>query len=341
MLWNATKEKQPMTGVKRYEEELYKNLKNLAEEFEIEVERIRRGNNKVLGSTFISWMLRYRCNEADIVHATMETLAPVTEIKRPKKFVVTVHGLLPMLAPSSTIRDLTTKITWKLVPITLKKADKIIAVSEFTKNELIKVLGIEDEKIEVIYHGVDHNIYKPMDKELCRRKLGLSNDYKYMLVVAADLKQKRLDIVKKVFLEIRKIRDDVKLLYVGSGELFGDEFVNLGEMRGGDMPLVYNAADVYFHPSEYESFGLPILESMACGLPVVASNKASIPEIVGNAGVLVDLESENVIGDFVENILKAIERNLCRKSLRQSYEFSWGKTARSTVKTYEEVLIAQ
>jgi len=335
VLWNVTKEKQEMTGVKRYEDELYKNLIALANDFGIEIERIRRSDNLILGSTFISWVLRYRCKDADIVHATMETLSPVIKIRRPKKFVVTVHGLLPLLSPSDTIKDFTTKITWKLVPNALREADKIIAVSKFTKNELIKVLGIDKEKIEVVYHGVDHEIYKPMDKDYCRRRLGLDTKYKYILVVASELRQKRLDIVKKVFSEIRRIRDDVKLIYVGSGNLVGGDIINLGVVRGDLMPLVYNSADVYFHPSEYESFGLPILEAMACGLPVVASNKGSIPEVVGNTGILVDLDGENFIDDFVESIFRTFEDNtLNERALKRSYKFSWERTANDIFKIY-------
>jgi len=335
VLWNVTKEGQAMTGVKRYEEELYKRLMTLADDFGFEIERIRRDNNLILGSTFVSWVLKYKCKNADIVHATMETLAPIVKIRKPKKFIVTCHGLLPLLSPSDTIKDFTTWMTWKLIPDALRRADKIIAVSKFTKNELIKFLGIEEEKIEVIYHGVDHKVYKPMDKEYCRSKLGLSMNYKYILVVASGLRQKRLDIVKRVFSEIRKMRKDVRLLYVGSGEFSGDSIINLGVIKGENMPLIYNSADVYFHPSEYESFGLPILEAMACGLPVIASNKGSIPEIVGNAGILIDLEDDKTIDNFIESIIKTLENNtFSKKALKQSYEFSWEKTARYVINIY-------
>jgi len=335
VLWNVTKEGQAMTGVKRYEEELYKRLRTLADDCGFEIERIRRDNNLILGSTFVSWVLKYKCKNADIVHATMETLAPIVKIRKPKKFIVTCHGLLPLLSPSDTIKDFTTWMTWKLIPDALRRADKIIAVSKFTKNELIKFLGIEEEKIEVIYHGVDHKVYKPMDKEYCRSKLGLSMNYKYILVVASGLRQKRLDIVKRVFSEIRKMRKDVRLLYVGSGEFSGDSIINLGVIKGENMPLIYNSADVYFNPSEYESFGLPILEAMACGLPVIASNKGSIPEIVGNAGILIDLEDDKTIDNFIESIIKTLENNtFSKKALKQSYEFSWEKTARDVINIY-------
>ena len=338
VLWNVTKEGQAMTGVKRYEEELYKRLRTLADDFGFKIERIRRDNNLILGSTFVSWVLKYKCKNADIVHATMETLAPIVKIRKPKKFIVTCHGLLPLLSPSDTIKDFTTWMTWKLIPDALRRADKIIAVSKFTKNELIKFLGIEEEKIGVIYHGVDHKVYKPMDKEYCRSKLGLSMDYKYILVVASGLRQKRLDIVKKVFSEIRRIREDVRLLYVGSGELSGDSIINLGVVKGEDMPLIYNSADVYFHPSEYESFGLPILEAMACGLPVIASNKGSIPEIVSIHKYIIDIDNERFVDLFVNGILRCIDRKFDKKMLERSKKFTWTETAKRIINLYKQVM---
>jgi len=148
-----------------------------------------------------------------------------------------------------------------------------------------------------------------------------------------------MDIVKKVFDEIRKVRDDVYLLKAGYGEMLrGERIINVGKIPERDMPILYNAANVYFHPSEYESFGLPILEAMACGVPVVTSNKASIPEIVGNAGEMVDLDSEDVIEQFVEKILLSLDRGIDKKALVRSGEFSWEKTAKKTIKIYETVI---
>ena len=106
------------------------------------------------------------------------------------------------------------------------------------------------------------------------------------------------------------------------------------------MPKLFNSADVYLHTSEYEGFGLPILEAMACGIPVVASRRASIPEIVGKAGKLVDLNDEECVKEFAEAILQILDSNIKidRLAFERSIEFSWEKTARETLEVYTEVL---
>jgi len=338
--WNATRENQHLTGVKRYEDKLFENIKRLIklEDYNWRINRIQRSKNKVLGSTFLSWLYKYQCKDADIIHITEETVAPVTLLRRPKKLVITCHGLIPMVY-STLIRDFTTKVQWTLIPKVMDKANKIIAISNFTKKEIMRLLGIEEDKIAVIYHGVDHSKYKPLDKEKSRIYLGLNPDARYILVVSSNLVQKRMDIVKKVFDEIRKLRDNVYLLKAGYGEMLrGERIINVGKIPERDMPILYNAANVYFHPSEYESFGLPILEAMACGVPVVTSNKASIPEIVGNAGEMVNLDSEDVIEQFVEKILLSLDRGIDKKALVRSEEFSWERTAEETIKIYKAVI---
>jgi len=320
-----------------YEDELYRNmLKIIQEEYlEVEVQRILRDENLILGSTVVSWFLKYRCDKADLVHATSQVIAPVVYIRRPKHFIVTVHDLTPMLYPS-TIRDLSTKLQWILTPRALKKVDKIIAISNFTKSEIERLLGIDEEIITVVYQGVDHLLYKPMNKEKCKEYFGLNPEEKHILYVASNDEHKRVDLAKAVFEEIKKYRDDVKLIKAGYSEkLEGEGILSMGWIDEKDMPKLYNSADVYLHTSEYEGFGLPVLEAMACGVPVVVSNRASLPEIVGNAGVLIDLDG-NCVKEFAENVLRILVRNIKidKKAWERSMIFSWEKTARETLEVY-------
>jgi glycosyltransferase involved in cell wall biosynthesis len=150
-----------------------------------------------------------------------------------------------------------------------------------------------------------------------------------------------VDLAKRVFEEVRKSREDVVFIKAGYSEkLLGENILNLGWIKEDDMPKLFNSADVYLHTSEYEGFGLPILEAMACGIPVVASRVASIPEIVGKAGKLVDLDDEECVKEFAEAILQILDSNIKidRPTLERSMEFSWEKTARETLEVYTEVL---
>jgi len=327
-----------MSGIKKYEDELFRNMIEIINEknLNISIWRILRSKSRILGSTVFSWFLKYKKDNADIIHATSQVVAPAAYTNKPKRFVVTVHDLAPIRYPFE-IRDVSEKIQWIFVPRILRKDNvNIIAISEFTKQELVEVLGIKEDRITVVYQGVNHNTYRPMNKSFCKRFFGLKECEKYILYVASNLYHKRVDIIKAISSELLKYRDDIKLIKAGySEELKGDNIVSLGWICEEDMPKLYNSADIYVHTSEYEGFGLPVLEAMACGVPVVASNKASLPEIVGKAGKLVDLHSEGIHG-FVEAILKTLDKKekLSRRALKRSSMFSWKKTAENTIKVY-------
>jgi len=336
--WNTSKINSPMSGIKKYEDELFNNMLKIIQEsdLDIKVRRILRSKNRILGSVIMSWFLKYKCNNADLVHATSQVVAPTVYVRRPKRFMITVLDLAPIVYPFE-IRDISEKIQWILTPKAIRKINKIIAISEFTKSELTRLLKIDESRITVIYLGVDHKLYRPMSKMACKKFFGLNEDEKHVLYVASNLYHKRVDLAKAIFREIQKCRNDVKLVKAGYSEkLVGKNIVNVGWIREKDMPKLYNSADVYLHTSEYEGFGLPVLEAMACGVPVVVSNKASLPEIVGNAGILVDLD-ENCVQEFAEKVLKILDRNTGtdRKALERSMMFSWEKTAKETLEEYE------
>ena len=337
--WNTSKEDQPMTGIKRYEDELFTNVKRLLEKEKSEwhLERIQRSSSKILGSTPVSWLFRYKCNDADIVHATNEVIAPTLYFRKPKAFIMTVHDLVPVLYPS-TIKNMSDKIQWKLTPKALSKADKIIAISEFTKKEIVRITEADEDKIDVIYEGINHSKYYPMNKEECKKRFGLNSEGKHILVVASNEEHKKMYLAKKVFEKVKKQREDVKLIKSGYAEVLeGDGIINVGYVQEGDMPALFNSANLFLHTSEYEGFGLPVLEAMACGVPVVSGNKASIPEVVGNAGGMVDFDAEDIVEQFVNKILNCLDKGIDKKAVERSMEFSWEKTAEETIKVYEKL----
>ena len=333
--WNTSKERQQMSGVKKYEDNLFESLKTI--DRDLEIERIQRSESTIFGSMPLSWLFRYKCKDADIVHATFHVVAPTICFRRPRNFVITVLDLDPLIYPSS-LQDISLKVQWRFTPKALKNADKIIAISQFTKDEIIRLLGIEENKIDVVYLGVDHSLYKPMDKVKCKEKFGLCVDDKHILIVSAGYERKRLDLAKEIFKGITNSRDDVKMIKTGYDEGLKGTSMSMGYIAEEDMPYLFNAADVYMHTAEYEGFGLPVLEAMACGVPVVVSNKASIPEVVGDYGNMIDLDSDDCIEQFVEKILECIEKGKDEKAVEESKKFSWQKTAKETFKVYEGVM---
>jgi glycosyltransferase involved in cell wall biosynthesis len=338
MHWNVSRKTDRMSGIKRYEDELFGNIKKLYPE--LDIERMWRNQNKYRGSVCASWFFRPKAKGADIVHATFQTLAPIALFKKPRRLVVTVNDLIPMIYPS-TNRNISTKLQWIFTPPALKKVDHIIAISEFVKQEIIRLLGINKDKITVVYDGVDHSLYRPLNKEDCKRKFKLNLSEKHILVVASNEEHKRMDLVAKVFDKIKKRRGDIKLVKIGYGQMVkGEGIISPGWVEETDMPALFNAADVFLHTAEYEGFGLPILEAMACGTPVVASNKASIPEIVGDCGALIDLESEECVNNFAQAILNNIDKGHDLRAVERSKLFVWENTARETVEVYQKLLKA-
>ena len=328
--WNISKASQPMYALKKYEDELYDNISNNGKYI---IERVRRSDGRILGSTVFSWPI-YNRKGADIVHATSQTLAPSVYFTKSRRFIVTVHDLAPMVYPSE-ITDYSLRIQYMLTPHALKKADKIISISHFTKKELVRLTGIDEEDICVVHQGVDHRNYKPLNKIKSKEKFGLNPDDKHILVVSSSLEHKRMDLAKKVFNYMRNQRNDVKMIKAGYGEaLVGDDIISAGWVPEDDMPFLFNASDVYLHTSDYEGFGLPILESMACGVPVVANNKASVPEIVGGCGTLIDFNIEDV-GRISSKISSLIDSGLDLEAIERSNNFSWKRTAEETLKVYE------
>ena len=332
--WNLSKVSRgihALFSVKRYEDELFENMSALSDT--VEIERIRRVDNTIIGSVPLSWLLQYRRRGADIIHATFQTLAPAVYIAEPNKSIITVHDLTPIVYPAQHSQDISFRIQWLFSLKALRKVDRIIAVSEFAKKEIVRLAGVTEFMVDVVHQGADSSKYYPMDRKECRRRFGLSTEDKHVLVVASNLQHKRMDLALKAFDEARRRRNDLKLMKSGYGQaLVGEGIINTGWVPEPEMPILYNCADVFLHTSEYEGFGLPVLEAMSCGIPVVASNAAS--------GNMVDLAAEDVVERFVEGILSSIDKGRDEKAIERSKSFSWRKTAQETLSVYEKVCAA-
>lgn len=234
------------------------------------------------------------------------------------------------------------------------RADAIIAISNHTKMDCIKYLGIPEEKIRVIYEAADE-IFKPEKikeemKNHLKDKYGI--EFPFILSVGTLEKRKNLPNVLKAFYRLKKTGNHHKLVIVGKigwkyNKIFSTmeeldlkkDVIFTGYVPDEDLVKIYNAADLFVFPSIYEGFGLPPLEAMACGCPVITSNTSSLPEVVGDAGVTVDPYDDKALADEMHRILSndGFKTELSKKSLERAELFSWRQTAKETWNVYEEV----
>ncbi len=234
-----------------------------------------------------------------------------------------------------------------------RKADKIITVSDSSKDDITELYNIPEEKINVIYSAVseefrviDRNDFKLIE---IKEKYGLP--YKFILFLGTIEPRKNIIAIIRAYNQFRELENSelkkYKLVIAGEKgwkgtEIFSEiknspylkDILKLGFISPEDKPYFYNLASLFIYPSFFEGFGFPPLEAMKCSVPVIASNNSSIPEIVGSAGILVDPEKPQEICSAMKEILlsKELVSKLKEKGVAQSRKFSWKKTAEETLK---------
>lgn len=268
----------------------------------------------------------------DIFHSSDWAQPPVRRAKR----MTTIHDLVPLLAPESSHPKIIAAHQRRLEWVK-KEVDRVIAVSQSTKNDIITYLGIPAEKISVIYEAPDPVFKKIGETRVgeTRNKYNLSKEY--FLVVGTDPRKNITRITKA----LKLIPVASPLVIVGRKwslpreTVEGHNILWMGPVPSEDLASFYNGAQALIYTSLYEGFGLPILEAFACGCPVVTSNISSMPEVAGGAAVLVNPEN---IDDIAQGINKAISQrqDLIKKGLTRAKDFSWEKTARETLGVYQE-----
>lgn len=273
--------------------------------------------------------------------------------------VVTVHDIVPYLVrhdrEQSTFRHPFDVWFDRMAMEGLKKADRLIAISQYTKKTLVEALGCPEEKIEVVLYGVDHAVFRPLPVSSgLRERYGLEGGCRYLLYVGAESPRKNLPRLVKAFAMLRERMPDLRLIKVGTPEYLA-QFRKLKELLGElslepfvhfvnhppeeDLVALYNMADVFVFPSLYEGFGMPPLEAMACGTPVVCSNAASLPEVVGDAALTVDPYDVEALAQAVCRVLiePDLAADLRGRGLGRAARFTWERTARETVEVYRQV----
>jgi len=243
-----------------------------------------------------------------------------------RPLVVTVHDLAVFRHPDAFNRW-TRTYSPRLVPRVLAAADRVIAVSEFTKRELVELLDVPGEKIRIVPNAVDD--------EFTSDGPAAEGDY----VLAVGTLEPRKNLPRLV--DATK-RSDVELRVVGARgwggvEVGGNGVRWLGEVSDAELARLYRGALCLAYPSLYEGFGIPVLEAMACGVPVVTTRGTAMEEVANGAAVLVDTRDPGEIAAGIERAAAERER-LVRRGLERARAFRWDAVAAATVTVYREAV---
>jgi glycosyltransferase involved in cell wall biosynthesis len=286
--------------------------------------------------------------KADILHSP----AMISPVYCSIPVVLTIYDTCIISSPKSFPLWQRT-ITNQLLPHCIDRADKLIAISHFTKSEILRLYpSIPADKIEVTWLGVNPR-FKVIDEismGSVRSKYSLNRPY--ILSVSTSNPRKNLKTLIHAYATI-KDRIDHDLVLTGEYGWKSTELYSLvtdlglcervkftGYVSLEELPIIYNLADLFVYPSLYEGFGLPPLEAMACGTPVITSNVTSLPEVVGDAAITLDpLNVELLAQSMADLIVNDTDRMALRsKGIERAKLFSWEKCARETLAVYDSLM---
>lgn len=267
--------------------------------------------------------------------------------------VVTIHDVIPMLLPlyrgSLLVRAYT-----RLVAIASRRADAIIADSECSKRDIVRVIGVDASRVHVVYLAANQRYQRVIDTTGVSQKYSLPA--KYLLYLGGFDQRKNVRVIIEAFAQLRDLYSAGCRLVLGGvmlgndskffpdprriareSDLPDDAIRYIGWVDEADKPALYSGATVFLFPSLYEGFGLPPLEAMACGVPVIASNASSLPEVVGDAGMLVDPNDVNAWAEAIRTVLTSSMRrvDMSQRGIEQARKFSWRQAAEETLAMYE------
>ena len=286
----------------------------------------------------------------DLFHSTNYML-PL--FLRKTAVVSTIHDLIPIKFPHFTPRAKKTRFNRlfrRLLIQCARRSDRVITVSRHTRDDLMRILGLPPEKIAVVYNGIDSK-YHPQDRN--GHPGSLPPDPFILYVGRFDPYKNVVGLIRSFNRFCREREDNPRLVLAGHLDPRYPEAIEAVKELGlesrvsfldgaseEELIQLYIEARILILPSLYEGFGLPPLEAMACGTPVIVSDRGSLPEVVGDAGLIIDPDREDSIAGAIERLWnsEALRSELREKGLRRAKDFSWEKTAKETLKVYEELI---
>lgn len=271
------------------------------------------------------------------------------------KIVSTIHDLSfylhPQWHPQERV-EYFNKYFFKAI----EKVDWIITVSEFSKNEIVKYLNYDENKITVIHNGVNQKLYKVYDASILnvtKIKFNLSDTF-LLFVGSIEPRKNLLNLLKAYHLLEDEIKDTYPLILVGFKGWENKEIMQeiekekkhiryLGYLSDEELAHVYNLATLFIYPSLYEGFGIPPLEAMASATAVISSDTSSLPEVCGDAAMYINPNKCEEITQSIQLLLsnKNKREELIEKGLQRVKEFTWEKSAKKHLEVFENLLQKQ
>lgn len=294
-----------------------------------------------------------RVSHADVYHGVLN----VMPLACPVPSVVTIHDLSAFLFPQ-TFRRVNRMYTRWAIRVAARRARYLLAVSEFTRREIVRWLHVPPERVVVTPNAADARFAPPDPAviEAFRRRVGLPD--RFVLFLGTLEPRKNLPLLLEAYARIARDVDAPLLIGGAKGWLYepilaraeqlglGDRLRFVGYIDQEDQALWYAAATIFVFPSLYEGFGMPPLEAMACGTPVIVSNSSSLPEVVGATGSHPDQAAALVVPPtdadaLAEAMLRLLSdadlrAELRNRGLARARCFSWRTTAERTLAVYRE-----
>ena len=277
-------------------------------------------------------------------------------------FIITIHDLILKRFPTSRASALIPAYYWLknlvyqiVIFSAIKRSKKIIAVSNYTKNDILKYFKVKSDKIKVIYEGaplksqrprLDEYTLPPSERKGCSSQGTAS---RYLLYVGNAYPHKNLERLILSFNKLIEDKKDLYLILVGEIDYFykkiQDKFSDSKKIIFTDfisdkeLVALYKNASIYVFPSLYEGFGLPPLEAMSCGVPVVCSQASCLPEILENSAIYFDPEDINDMAEKIKYVLdnEKIQKQLISNGFEQIKKYKWEEMTQEILKIYKSV----
>jgi glycosyltransferase involved in cell wall biosynthesis len=291
--------------------------------------------------------LRLRRKRIDVYHGAT-FVAPLI------KMCVHVVSILDMTFHLTPERHSLVKRAYfrAMIPQMARRSEKVIAISESTKRDLLRLLEIKEEKICVTHLGVDKR-FRPVtdEQELTRVREKYNLPAKYILYVGLIEPRKNVEALVDAY-HADSLHTEFDLVLAGNlgwgyapllAKVANSRVRNRIRMPGyvadADLPALFSMAAVFVYPSVYEGFGLPVLEAMACGTPVITSKVSSLPEVAGEAAILVDPSDPKALASALQSVLgdEHLGKSLSEKGMQRAGLFTWEKTAQKTLGVYKDM----